>query len=207
MRLTKLAHACVRVEKDGGTVVIDPSAWAGPQAYEGASAVLITHEHFDHFDPEGLRAALDSNPGLELWAAPPVAALFENAGGRAHAVTHGDTFQAAGFDVHVYGQQHAVLHRDIPVIPNTGFMVDTVFHPGDALTVPEDPVDTLLLPVSGPWLKMGEMVDYARDVAPRRGYAIHDALWSDTGLMVLDNFLKMSGDSFVRVPPGTTVEL
>ena len=45
-----------------------------------------------------------------------------------HAVCHGDTFTAAGFDVHVYGREHAQIHRDIPVIVNTGFAVDrTVF--------------------------------------------------------------------------------
>ena len=49
--------------------------------------------------------------------------------------------EAAGFDVHVYGRKHAEIHRDIPIIENTGFLVDgEVFHPGDALTVPEDPV-------------------------------------------------------------------
>ena len=67
-----------------------------------------------------------------------------------------------------------------------------IFHPGDALTVPEDPVATLLLPVSAPWLKLSEMIDYGRVVAPKRGYTIHDALFSSIGLQVLDNFLPMA---------------
>ena len=67
MRLTKLEHACVRLEKDGATLVIDPAAWSMPRALEGASAVLVTHEHFDHFDADGLRAALTADPGLQLW--------------------------------------------------------------------------------------------------------------------------------------------
>jgi len=45
MLLTKLEHACVRLEKDGVTLVIDPAAWSMPRALEGASAVLVTHEH------------------------------------------------------------------------------------------------------------------------------------------------------------------
>jgi len=75
----------------------------------------------------------------------------------------------AGFDVHAYGHLHAVLHRDIPIVANTGFLIDgNVFHPGDSFTVPQDPVQTLLLPGAGPWLKTGEMIDYARAVSPER---------------------------------------
>lgn len=211
MRLTKLVHACVRLEKDGVTLVIDPSAWSMPRALEGASAVLVTHEHFDHLDADGVRNALSADPALQLWTNASVAAQFAEFGDRVHSVGHGDTFTVDGFDVHVYGSKHAVVHRDIPVIENTGFMIDgTVFHPGDALTVPEDPVQTLLLPASGPWLKTGEMIDYAREVAPERGYAIHEALYGDIGLMVLGNFLKMCAkdeDTFTRVDPDTTVDV
>ena len=151
MRLTKLGHACTRFDKDGAVLVIDPGAFSDPQALAGANAVLITHEHFDHIEPERLRAALDSDPGLHLWSTAAVAEQFTHLGVRVHTVGHGDTFSAAGFDVHVYGSEHAVLHQDIPIIANVGFMLDgEVFHPGDALTVPEDPVGTLLLPAALP---------------------------------------------------------
>ncbi len=196
MRLTKLGHACVRLDKDGAVLVIDPGAFSDPQALAGANAVLITHEHFDHIEPERLRAALDADPGLHLWSTAAVAEQFAHLGVRVHTVSHGDTFSAAGFDVHVYGSEHAVLHQDIPIIANVGFMLDgKVFHPGDALTVPEDPVETLLLPANAPWLKLSEMIDYGRAVAPRRGYTIHDALFSETGLKVLGDFLGMAGDA------------
>ena len=173
--------------------------------------MLVTHEHFDHMDADGLRAALDAHQGLELWTNASVASQFAGFGSQVHVVDHGDAFRAAGFDVHAYGHLHAVLHRDIPVIENTGFLIDgSVFHPGDSFTVPEDPVQTLLLPASGPWLKTGEMIDYAREVAPERGYVIHEALFGDIGLMVLKNFLPMCGkdeDTFRVVEPGTTVDV
>jgi hypothetical protein len=61
---------------------------------------------------------------------------------------------AAGFDVHVYGHDHALIHKDIPSVVNTGFLVDReLFHPGDSFTVPEEPVRTLLVPIAGPWLR------------------------------------------------------
>ncbi len=55
MQLTKLGHACVRLEKDGAVLVIDPGAWSGDDAIGGAGAVLVTHEHPDHLVPGALR--------------------------------------------------------------------------------------------------------------------------------------------------------
>jgi hypothetical protein len=49
MRLTKHGHACVTVEKDGRRIVLDPGELTPEDATVGAEAVLITHEHFDHF--------------------------------------------------------------------------------------------------------------------------------------------------------------
>ncbi|HTT54846.1 MAG TPA: MBL fold metallo-hydrolase [Streptosporangiaceae bacterium] len=212
MRLTKLEHACVRLEKDGATLVIDPSAWSMPRALDGASAVLVTHEHFDHLDADGLRAALTADAGLQLCTNSSVASQFAGfSPDQVRVVDDGDAISVAGFDVHAYGHLHAMLHRDIPVIENTGFLIDgAVFHPGDSFTVPRDPVQTLLLPASGPWLKTGEMIDYAREVAPQRGYVIHEALFGETGLAVLDMFLPLCGkdeDAFTRVDVGAVIEL
>jgi L-ascorbate metabolism protein UlaG (beta-lactamase superfamily) len=213
MRLTKLEHACVRLERDGPALVIDPGVWSGAAAaLTGASAVLITHEHPDHLDSDGVRAALSADPGLELWANATVAGQFADFGPRVHAVAHGDRFTAAGFDVHVYGRDHAQVHRDVPIVANTGFAVDgAVFHPGDSLTVPEDRVPTLLLPGNAPWLKMSDMIDYAREVAPERAYAIHDGFLNARGLALMERLMQLAaapmGADFVRLEPGTAVEL
>ncbi|MBO0775207.1 MAG: MBL fold metallo-hydrolase [Actinobacteria bacterium] len=212
MRFTKLGHACVRLEKDGAVLVADPGAFSEEDALAGANAVLITHEHPDHVHADRLRAAMAADPGLQVWTTAALAEQFADSGGRVHAVTHGDTFTAAGFGVHAYGSEHAVLHQDIPLVANTGFLIDgEVFHPGDALTVPEDPVRTLLLPVNAPWLKLSEMIDYGRAVAPQRGYAIHDGLLNDVGLSVLSSWIGLAagsgGATFTRVEPGTSVDL
>ncbi|MGO8959603.1 MAG: MBL fold metallo-hydrolase [Streptosporangiaceae bacterium] len=211
MQLTKLEHSCVRLAKDGARLLIDPGVWAGPDALTGADAVLVTHEHVDHLDADAVRAALHADQALQLWASETVAAQLADFGDRVHAVHHGDAFVAAGFNVRVYGSDHALVDTSIPIVPNTGFFVDgAVFHPGDSFTVPPEPVLTLLVPVAAPWLKFGEIADYIRAVAPERGFWIHDALLNDKGANLTRNLLsavptKTGPAAFLE--PGTSVEL
>ncbi|MFC5744184.1 MBL fold metallo-hydrolase [Actinomadura rugatobispora] len=213
MRLTKLGHSCVRLQKDDRTLVIDPGAFTTEaDALEGADAVLITHEHFDHFDPDRLRKAMAENPALEAWTSRVVAENLADLGGRVHQVGHGDAVTVAGFEVHVYGEDHEILHPDIPPIPNTGFLVDgEVFHPGDALTVPGEPVRTLCLPGNAPWMKIPELYQYAREVRPERAFVIHDGLLNDNGLSVMETHVtnagKEAGKDFRRLKPGESVDL
>lgn len=129
--------------------------------------------------------------------------------GRVHTVGHGDTFTAAGFDVEVHGELHAVIHPDIPRVTNVGYLVDgAVFHPGDALTVPERPVETLLLPVMAPWNKLSEVVDYLREVRPTRAYDIHDALLTDLALPVYERQIGALADAgHQHLRPGTFTEV
>lgn len=201
----KKRHACVRLEKDGRVLVIDPGAFSEEDAAVGADVVLVTHEHADHFDEDRLRAALEANPAAELWTlrsvADQVSAAFP---GRVHTVGNGDAFTAAGFDVRVYGELHAVIHPDIPRITNVGYLVDgAVFHPGDALTVPDHPVDTLLLPVMAPWNKISEVIDYVREVRPRRSIDVHDALLADLARPIYDLQVgNLGGADHLRLAPG-----
>jgi L-ascorbate metabolism protein UlaG (beta-lactamase superfamily) len=205
LKLTKKLHACVRLEKDGRTLVVDPGAFSEQDAAAGADALLVTHEHADHYDEGRLRAALEANPAAGLWTLAGVADQLSAAfPGRVHTVGNGDSFTAAGFDVQVFGELHAVIHPDIPRITNVGYLVDgSVFHPGDALTVPGVPVDTLLLPVHAPWNKISEVIDYVREVAPRRSIDVHDALLTDLARPIYDRQIGgLGGAEHVRLAPG-----
>jgi L-ascorbate metabolism protein UlaG (beta-lactamase superfamily) len=209
MRMTKLGHSCVRLEQDGQSVVLDPGVWSGTDALAGADAVLITHEHADHLDSGVVHAALDQHPALQLWTTSAVAAQFDGYGGRVHAAGHGDTFTAAGFDVHVYGHEHAQIHPDVPRVPNIGFAVGGLFHPGDAFTIPDEPVRTLLLPISAPWLKASEVIDYARAVRPQVSYAIHDEVLNANGIALIGGLAgRLLGEGrYARLDPGSSVEV
>jgi L-ascorbate metabolism protein UlaG (beta-lactamase superfamily) len=212
VQLTKHGHACVVLSDGDRRLVIDPGAFTGDDAWVGASALLVTHEHADHFVPDRVRAALETDPALEVWTNASVAAQLEGAGPRVHVVGAGDTFTAAGFDVSVHGEWHAVIHPEIPRVHNVGFLVEgTVFHPGDALTVPQVAVPTLLLPAHAPWSKTAELIDYLREVRARRAFAVHDGLLNDTGLAGVAGLLGERGPGqptpYARLAPGESVEL
>lgn len=210
LTLTKKTHSCIRLEKDGRTLVIDPGGFSEQDAALGADAMFVTHEHADHFDEGRLRAGLEANPAAEIWTLRSVAEQLSAAfPGRVHTVGHGDTFTAAGFDVQVHGELHAVIHPDIPRITNIGFLVDgSLFHPGDALTVPDHPVDTLMLPVMAPWNKISEVIDYVREVKPRRAIDIHDALLTDLARPIYDRQIgSLGGADHGRLTPGDSTGL
>ncbi|MER5808140.1 MBL fold metallo-hydrolase [Streptomyces sp. NPDC002033] len=210
MKLTKRLHSCVQLEKDGRTLVIDPGAFSEPDAGLGADVLLVTHEHPDHFEEGRIRAALDARPGAELWTLRDVARKLSAAyPGRVHTVGDGDAFEAAGFSVSVHGELHAVIHPDLPRITNVGFLVeDSLFHPGDALTVPEVPVDTLMLPLHAPWNKIAEVIDYVREVKPRQAIDIHDAYLADIARPIYDKALEgLGGAPHRRLGAGESAAL
>ncbi|TYB95359.1 MBL fold metallo-hydrolase [Micromonospora sp. WP24] len=207
MQVTKYAHSCLRVEHDGGVLVIDPGGFSDPAALDGADAVLITHEHPDHLNLQAITAQLDRRP-FPVHGPASLSAALGDAAEVLRPVRPGESFTAAGVAVRAYGGQHAVIHPDIPVVENLGYLInDVVYHPGDALVVPDLPVDTLFAPIHAPWSKFSEVVDFIRAVAPRRVYALHDALLNENGFGVLDRqYTALSRTDYRRLEPGTRLD-
>ncbi|MEU6746304.1 MBL fold metallo-hydrolase [Spirillospora sp. NPDC046719] len=211
MQLTKHAHACVVLEKEGTTIVLDPGTFTpdAEAAVAAADAVLITHEHFDHFDDALLGAALDKRPDLHVYGPASVRDKLGDHGGRVRAVASGDALSIGDFAVTVHGERHAVIHPDIPIVANTGYLIDgRLYHPGDAYHVPDVPVDTLLLPTSGPWTKLGEAVDFVRNVRPSRLLQIHELMLSELGQNSVAGMLNnLTGLEMALLAPGDAREL
>ena len=187
MQLTKFGHSCVRVDDGDRTLVLDPGAFSDlDPALDGADAVLITHEHIDHVNPDRLRAAAQADPRLRIWAPAGVAASFADLGEQVVSVSAGESFEAAGFAVRTFGGQHALIHPLIPIVANVGYLIgESVYHP--SFVVPPAPVSTLLFPAVAPWSKMSEVLDFVIAVRAPKALPIHDAIVNDLYRMVMRN--------------------
>ena len=208
MRLTKFGHACVRIEHESATVVIDPGGFTQPEAVDGATAVLVTHEHPDHLDVEHL--ARTDAPVFTIEAvATKIREESPEVAERVRVVSPGEQLEA-GARVRAVGELHAVIHPELPRIGNSGYLLrlgdTTVYHPGDALTEPDVDVDVLCVPVCAPWMKASDGVEFARAVKAPRNLAIHDRVYSEAGLGIVDahfeRFLSQDGLAYVRRPDG-----
>ncbi|MET3961372.1 L-ascorbate metabolism protein UlaG (beta-lactamase superfamily) [Marmoricola sp. OAE513] len=208
MRIFKHGHACVRLESDGQVVVVDPGMFTAADALDGATAILITHEHPDHWTPELLGASdapifTIEAVAAQIWETAPAVAE------RVTVVAPGEQFDA-GVPVTAVGEKHAIIHPELPHFDNSGYLIEiegaSVFHPGDALTTLPAAPDLLLLPVSAPWLKVSECIDYARAVGAPRSLAIHDAIYSEAGLNIvggqLERLLAPTDQTYVRLTAG-----
>ena len=208
MRITKFGHACVRVEHDGVTVVLDPGVFTDLEAVDGADAVLITHEHADHVTTDHLRAT-----DAPIWTIAAVAESIRrdapDVAERVTVVAPEESFDV-GLPVRAVGELHAVIHPEMKRFDNSGYVLtlgeQKVYHPGDALTAPGEAVDLLLVPVCAPWMKASEGVDFARAVKAPRNLAIHDRVYSEAGLGIVDGhmnaFLPGEGLEYVRLADG-----
>jgi L-ascorbate metabolism protein UlaG (beta-lactamase superfamily) len=188
--LLHLGHACVVVDTGAARVLLDPGAFSeGWQTVEGLDAILVTHQHFDHLDVDGLPALLERNPTAELVVDRGTAEVLSERGIHHTRREPGEEFTVAGMTVEVVGAErgeHAVIHPDIPTIANNGYVLraegGTVMHPGDAYVPAPDGVDVLLLPTGAPWLKVSEAVDYLRATTPPVAVPIHEAVLANPAL-------------------------
>ncbi len=208
MRITKFGHSCVRISHGGRTLVVDPGVFAQPDAVDGVDGVLVTHEHVDHYFPDLLRRA-DAPIWTIAAVADMIAADAPDLRERVHVVAPGERFDA-GLPVTAVGEQHAVIHPDLPRVNNSGYTIECgtqkVFHPGDALTGPGEPVDVLCVVVSAPWMRAAEAVDFARSVGAPVNLAIHDRVYSEAGLGIVDGHMELllPGElTYTRIPDGT----
>ncbi|KAA1419867.1 MBL fold metallo-hydrolase [Mumia zhuanghuii] len=184
MQITRFGHAALLVEHEDQRVLIDPGSFSRDETFSltDLDAIIVTHQHADHVDPNRIGALVAANPRARLLAEPQTATALEQFGAW-HETASGMTVDLGALSVTGVGSRHAVIHPDMPGIGNVGVLVEAggtrLFHPGDSYESVPDNVDVLAVPLSAPWAKVSETVDFVRAVAPRVVLPIHDCTISD----------------------------
>lgn len=216
MKITKLEHSGVVVEKAGKVLVFDPVEFTEKlPELEGVVGIVITHKHGDHLQPEQIERILKANPGARVFAASDAVGMAPNA----TALRAGDTLEVGGFKLDIFGGNHASIITGQVPCENIGVAVDgKVMNPGDSFDMAGDSgvgsfdaPEVLLVPIAAPWCKIAESIDFAKKVRPKKVIPVHDAVLSDLGKGFNNNWLRMAceeiGAEFCPLGVGESVEV
>jgi L-ascorbate metabolism protein UlaG (beta-lactamase superfamily) len=212
MRVTKQEHAALILEASGKTLVIDPGSFTTALVgLNNVVAIVITHEHADHWTAEQLTRIIERSPELKLVGPPGVAAAAADFA--ITVVNPGDEVEVEPFSLKFFGGEHAVIHSSLPAVDNVGVLVnDTLYYPGDSFFVPEGvEVETLAAPIGAPWLTLGDAMDFVLAVKPRRAFGIHEMTLSTAGKGMSHQGLawatEQNGGEYFPLEPGESLDL
>jgi len=210
--VTKHEHACLQVEKDGALLVLDPGNFTTLLVgLDDVVAIVITHEHPDHWSSDQLDEILERNPQARIFGPAGVAAAASEF--TIEVVKDGDELSVGPFALRFFGSKHAIIHSSIPVVDNVGVLIDNeVYYAGDSYTVPAGvDVGTLAVPAGAPWLKIGEVMDYVMTVAPQRSFPVHEMVLSTVGKEMSNGRIQAAteagGGEFFPLKPGESIDL
>ena len=210
MKITKLGHCCLLIETKGKGILTDPGIFTveAHSKLENIDYILYTHEHQDHYHLESLKVLLKKNPKVVVYANNSVSDLLDKEDIKHVKIENGESVSLGKISVMGIGEKHAEIHSSIPLSANIGFLIDgKLWYPGDAFTDPLRAVEILALPVAGPWMKIGEAVDYALLIKPKIAFPVHDAMGS-SGMMgpLFKKILDTKKITFVPMNAGDVKE-
>jgi L-ascorbate metabolism protein UlaG (beta-lactamase superfamily) len=178
VKITKLAHSCLLAELPdpvNRTVLFDPGKFSLQHVRDAKLVylddIVITHEHFDHFDTALMKELAGQFPKANILAPAPVVAQLQEAG------------IAASVEPPEGMALFEAPHEDLSPIGPTPQAIgvhylDVLSHPGDSHSFRETR-DILALPITAPWGSTVNAVRLATELKPKYVVPIHDWLWRD----------------------------
>ena len=199
---TCIKHASIRIQYDGLEIQIDPvGAKCEPATdytrFPKADLILVTHEHFDHFDPDAIRT-LGGADGAAVYANPAVQGML----GFGTALGNGDRAQPRDdVSIEAVPAYNTTPGRDAfhPRGRDNGYVLTLgglrVYIAGDTEDIPDmadvPPVDVAFLPVNQPYTMTPEQAaKAARILRPKVLFPYH---YSQTPIRKVADLLDGSG--------------
>lgn len=225
MRCSRLSHAGLVIANAESSLIIDPGDFTSTTdlratlaAAPAIAAIVITHEHQDHWTPEHIASILDHSPNASIFTTKATAEAIERAAVTGasnisvNVVEEGDIAEAGGFTLDFYGRRHEVIHSSLPVVENIGVFVNrTLAWGGDSLARPPFVTPVLGIPVGSPWSNVAQVMDFVLEAAPAFAFTTHDGMLSERGLGLytarVEACLAQSGGKLLRFPRASDVPL
>jgi L-ascorbate metabolism protein UlaG (beta-lactamase superfamily) len=213
MKLTKYGHACVMIEgENGNRIIIDPGNFTDlPDYIENIEAVVITHMHADHTDVDNIQKIIVINPDVVVYGTSECMKLLDAIECEKVVVNADLTFQAIGVDVKLTHVPHAVIWESSPCSNLAVLVGDFYYYPGDSFHVVHDKVRIVGVPVSAPWLKMSESIEFAKSMKAELLMPTHDGLLNGNGQLIVNSYLDRtftdSGKKLISLAVGESITL
>lgn len=187
MLIRKYLHSCLLIEDKGKKLLIDPGTFSfaegkiKPSDIGPVDAIVITHNHHDHYSLEAVRVIARMRSPVIL-AGEEIGGLLEGESLNYQPISGGEVIKVAGFTIRSFEASHGPLPAVLP--NNLGFLVnETILHPGDSYNVHDaGRLEVLALPVAGPWARLVDSLEFAQRLKPKTIIPIHDAMLKDFAL-------------------------
>lgn len=213
MRITKLGHCCLIIEINGLRILTDPGKWTIREhaSVSNIDIVLITHDHPDHIHLASVKTILASNPNAKVYANSGVGAALAKEGIVFETLEGTSKTTVKDLELEAFDCKHEPIYPSIDLPQNTGYWIGPdLFYPGDSLTHPGRPVNILALPVAGPWMVIGQGIDYAKNVKPKKCFPVHDGYVKEEALSIFHGLpqktLVEAGIAFTPLKAGDSAD-
>ncbi|MBI2050432.1 MAG: MBL fold metallo-hydrolase [Parcubacteria group bacterium] len=205
MHIAKLGHCCLIIEVNGLRILTDPGMWTIGEhsSVSNVDVILITHDHSDHMHADSIKTILANNPNAKVYANSGTGQSLSKAGLLYEALEGTSKLSVKGVELEAFDCIHESIYQGIAMPQNTGYWIGgDLFYPGDSLTHPGRPVNILALPVSGPWMMIGQGIDYAKNVRPKKCFPVHDGFLKDEIIELFHGLpQKMLADAGIAFTP------
>jgi L-ascorbate metabolism protein UlaG (beta-lactamase superfamily) len=210
VKVTKYPQSCLIIEQNGKRIGIDPGSFVaekyGAQDLLPLDAILITHEHPDHANPELIRALAQSGevPVIANQSTKHVLGDLVT-----QVVMDSEEFEVAGVKIVARELPHCLLPDGTAGPQNTGYVIDgTFFDPGDGIALEGLHVDAAAIPIAGPDVSSKDVFDFVRQLGCRTVIPIHyNYFLEDPRLIARLAPDVVPGVKFVVLDDGQSTEL
>jgi len=195
MNITKYEHACMVIDEEGQKLVVDPGEFTSlPEGLSGVAGLVVTHVHGDHLSKLNIQKLVAANPELKLYANKEV--LDELGEINCSKVEVKDKLSEAcgSFRLELTNDDHATIYGSSPCNNLRLVVNDTLYYPGDSLIQLGRQVKVLAVPLSAPWSKASEVMDFVKGCDAETIFPVHDGLLVEAGQGFYNNWVSKAAE-------------